>query len=104
MSEFGEKMGMEVGNAFKSGYNCCEAIIQAFRMHAGVDIDDNAFRLASGFGGGIGHARDICGGLVGSIMVISTLVGRNSPQEKPLSEIYPISREFQERFTETFGS
>ena len=25
MSEFSEKMGIEVGNAFKSGYNCSEA-------------------------------------------------------------------------------
>ncbi len=46
MSEFSEKMGMEVGNAFKSGYNCSEAIVEAFRKYAGVNIDDNAFRLA----------------------------------------------------------
>ena len=65
MSEFSEKMGIEVGNAFKSGYNCSEAIVEAFRKYAGVNIDDNAFRLASGFGGGIGHARNICGALVG---------------------------------------
>lgn len=52
MSEFSEKMGIEVGNAFKSGYNCSEAIVEAFRKYAGVNIDDNAFRLASGFGGG----------------------------------------------------
>lgn len=30
MSEFSEKMGIEVGNAFKSGYNCSEAIVEAF--------------------------------------------------------------------------
>ena len=79
MSEFSEKMGIEVGNAFKSGYNCSEAIVEAFRKYAGVNIDDNAFRLASGFGGGIGHARNICGALVGCTMVISTLIGRNTP-------------------------
>ena len=67
--EFSEKMGIEVGNAFKSGYNCSEAIVEAFRKYAGVNIDDNAFRLASGFGGGIGHARNICGALVGCTMV-----------------------------------
>ena len=37
MSEFSEKMGMEVGNAFKSGYNCSEAIVEAFRKYAGVN-------------------------------------------------------------------
>ena len=45
MSEFSEKMGMAAGNNFKSGYNCCEAIVQTFRKEAGVNIDDNAFRL-----------------------------------------------------------
>lgn len=104
MSEFSEKMGMEVGNAFKSGYNCSEAIVKAFRKYAGVNIDDNAFRLASGFGGGIGHARNICGALVGCTMVISTLIGRNTPEEKPLKEIYPVTKEFHDRFEKEFGS
>ena len=30
MSEFSEKMGMAAGNNFKSGYNCCEAIVETF--------------------------------------------------------------------------
>ena len=73
---------------FKSGYNCSEAIVEAFRKYAGVNIDDNAFRLASGFGGGIGHARNICGALVGCTMVISTLIGRNTPRsEEHTSEL-----------------
>ena len=70
MSEFSEKMGIEVGNAFKSGYNCSEAIVEAFRKYAGVNIDDNAFRLASGFGGGIGHARNICGALPKNFTIV----------------------------------
>ena len=104
MSEFSEKIGMETGNLFKSGYNCGEAIVQAFRTVGGVDIDDNAFRLASGFGGGMGHARDLCGALAGCTMVISTLVGRNCPADKPLKEIYPFSKEFHDRFVAEFGS
>ena len=98
MSEFSEKMGMAAGNNFKSGYNCCEAIVQTFRKEAGVNIDDNAFRLCSGFGGGIGHARDLCGAMAGCVMVIST------PSEKPLAEIYPLTLEFHERFAKEFGS
>ena len=104
MSKFTEQIGMETGNYFKAGYNCGESIIHAFRMHAGVDISDNAFRLASAFGGGCGHARDFCGAMAGSVMVISTLVGRNSPEEKKLDGIYPYSKEFQEIFVEKFGS
>lgn len=104
MSEFSERMGMAAGNNFKSGFNCCEAIVETFRREAGVEIDDNAFRLCSGFGGGIGHARDLCGALAGCTMVISTLAGRNHPSDKPLSEIYPLTLEFHQRFKEAFGS
>lgn len=104
MSEFSERMGMAAGNNFKSGFNCCEAIVETFRKEAGVNIDDNAFRLCSGFGGGIGHARDLCGALAGCTMVISTLAGRNHPSDKPLGEIYPLTLEFQQRFKEAFGS
>ena len=104
MSEFSEKMGMAAGNNFKSGYNCCEAIVETFRKEAGVNIDDNAFRLCSGFGGGIGHARDLCGAMAGCVMVISTLAGRNQPSDKLLAEIYPLTLEFHERFAKEFGS
>ena len=104
MSEFSEMIGMETGNLFKSGYNCGEAVVEAFRTKAGVDITDNAFRLASGFGGGMGHARDLCGALAGCTMVISTLVGRNKPADKPLKEIYPYSKEWHDIFVKEFGS
>ncbi len=104
MSEFSEKMGLEAGNNFKQGFNCCEAIVETYRKHAGVNIDDNAFRLCSGFGGGIGHARDLCGALAGCTMVISTLAGRNNPSEKPLGEIYPLTKEFHDRFVAEFSS
>lgn len=104
MSEFAEKMGMAVGNNFKSGYNCCEAIVEAFRKEAGVAIDDQGLRMCSGFGGGIGHARSLCGAVVGCVMVINVLIGRNSPSERPLGEIYPVTKEFYDRFEAEFGS
>ena len=104
MSEFSEKMGMAAGNNFKSGYNCCEAIVETFRKEAGVNIDDNAFRLCSGFGGGIGHARDLCGAMAGCVMVISTLSCGFQPIVKALAEIYPLTLEFHERFAKEFGS
>ena len=104
MSEFSEKMGMAAGNCFKQGNNCCEAIVQAYRTEGGVNIDDNAYRMCSGFGGGIGHARDLCGAMTGCVMVISTLAGRNQPADKPLSEIYPLTLEFHQRFEQELGS
>ena len=108
MSEFSEKMGIEVGNAFKSGYNCSQSVVLAFADMYGF-TQEQAARMAASFGGGIGrmrigHARNICGALVGCTMVISTLIGRNTPEEKPLKEIYPVTKEFHDRFEKEFGS
>ena len=52
----------------------------------------------------MGHARAVCGALVGSVMVISYFVGRTSPQEKPLPEVYPYSKEYHDLFVKEFGS
>lgn len=104
MSELSERIGTAAGNAFKSGFNCGEAILQAFRTEGGLKIDDNTMRMVTAFGGGMGHARAVCGALVGSVMVISYFVGRTSPQEKPLPEVYPYSKEYHDLFVKEFGS
>ena len=67
MSELSERIGTAAGNAFKSGFNCGEAILQAFRTEGGLKIDDNTMRMVTAFGGGMGHARAVCGALVGSV-------------------------------------
>jgi len=64
------------GQNFRDGYNCAEAVVRAFRDGMGVDIPDEALRMASGFGGGLGHAGCICGALTGAIMVLGMLQGR----------------------------
>ena len=45
MSELSERIGTAAGNAFKSGFNCGEAILQAFRTEGGLKIDDNTMRM-----------------------------------------------------------
>ena len=88
---------------FNNGDNCAQAVIKAYCDLVGL-TEQQASLVSVGFGGGIGHARDLCGGLAGSIMVISTLAGRTNPQEKPLSEIYPLTEEYYHLFVQEFGS
>ena len=104
MSEFSEKMGMAAGNNFKSGYNCCEAIVQTFRKEAGVNIDDNAFRLCSGFGAALAMRAIVRS--YGRLCDGHQYVGRPQSAERGSrwSEIYPLTLEFHERFAKEFGS
>lgn len=48
---------------FLEGYNCAQAVAGAFAPEMGLSVDAAA-RLASGFGGGMGRMREVCGAVV----------------------------------------
>ena len=49
------------------GYNCCQAVVLAYNDL--FDIDDQmAAALSSGFGGGMGRMREVCGSVSGMVM------------------------------------
>ncbi|WP_371361419.1 hypothetical protein SRRS_28370 [Sporomusa rhizae] len=92
-----------VGQNFKSGYNCAESVVRGFRDILKLDISDEALKMATGFGGGLGHAGCMCGALSGAIMVLGMLQGRaNSEQSR--GPIYSSSKEFHSIFTKNFGA
>lgn len=49
---------------FLEGYNCAQAVAGAFAPEMGLSVDAAA-RLASGFGGGMGRMREVCGAVSG---------------------------------------
>ena len=59
---------------YLSGYNCSQAVFGAFAQDLGVDFED-AMRIASGFGGGIGRLRETCGALTGMLMAYGVKEG-----------------------------
>ena len=62
----------------EDGYNCCQAVVLAYNDL--FDIDDRtAAALASGFGGGMGRMREVCGSVSGMVM----LAGLISPADDP---------------------
>lgn len=91
------------GQNFRDGYNCAEAIVRAFRDAMEVDISDESLRMASGFGGGLGHAGCMCGALTGAIMVLGMLQGRVT-KDQNRGPIYNSAQEFHSIFKAKFGS
>lgn len=53
---------------FEAGYNCSQAILAAFSDELDL-TEDEALRIASGFGGGMGSG-ETCGAVTGAIMVL----------------------------------
>lgn len=91
------------GNHFRSGYNCAEAVLRAFRDSMGLPLSDDALKIASGFGGGFGHAGCACGALSAAIMVLGLTHGRSDSSQDRVP-VYAAAQEFHHQFEEKFGA
>ena len=83
---------------FLEGYNCAQAVAGAFAPEMGLSVDAAA-RLASGFGGGMGRMREVCGAVSGMTLAASALRGYNDPKaglEK--TDTYAMIQELAGRF------
>lgn len=67
---------------FLSGYNCTQAVVGAFADVIGVDFD-TAVRFASGFGGGMGRLREVCGTFSGAVIVGECALRLLRPEKCP---------------------
>lgn len=65
---------------FLDGYNCAQAIMVAFTDVTGLEKNDAA-RMSSAFGGGMGRMREVCGAVSGMLMVTSLLYGYSDPKD-----------------------
>lgn len=72
-----------------------ERIVESF--------DREWVRLANGFGGGIAGTEDVCGALIGSVMIIGALYGRKDLMEDE-SISWRLCAEFRRRFMKAFSS
>lgn len=99
---------MDYGNKAKelfcNGYNCSQAVLGAFCGETGLR-KETAFAIASGFGGGIGRLREVCGAVSGMIMAAGLIKGGYEPKDSTAkSERYELIRELAGEFEAKNGS
>jgi C_GCAxxG_C_C family probable redox protein len=88
---------------FKDGFYCSEAIIQVFNEHLDLGLNENAIRMATGFGAGLGAAKCCCGSLTGAVMVLSAVKGRTTKEEN-VDEVFALTQELHDKFKKRFKS
>ena len=89
---------------FRDGYNCCQSVVMTFKDVIGLDESDIA-RLASGFGGGMGRMREVCGTVSGMIMVAGALCPADNVADKAAKTAnYALVQDFASEFKEKCGS
>jgi C_GCAxxG_C_C family probable redox protein len=65
----------------REGFNCAESVLLALCQEMGIESPFIP-RIATGFGGGIGHTGGICGAVTGAVMALGIRFGRSNPQDK----------------------
>ena len=86
---------------FEEGFNCAQAVSAAFCEETGI-AKEKMVKMASGFGGGFGRLREVCGAVSGMVLVANILYGYESPTDSEskmnwYKDIQSIILEFKER-------
>lgn len=99
----GERSKKAVEN-MNRGYNCAQAVVCAYSDLFGIN-EQEAFRLAEGFGSGMGGMQGVCGAVTGAFMLagLKNSKGVPTPSTKPVTyrDVRKISRAFEEKNTST---
>ena len=81
---------------FKTGLNCCQAVVLAFKSELGLN-EELIKKMAIVFGGGLGRQRLTCGAVSGMCMVLGMLKSDGSDKLKIYSLVQKACAEFKEQ-------
>lgn len=93
----------KAAQSFLGGYNCAQSVAIAFADLMGMD-EKAAAKIASGFGGGFGRLREVCGAVSGMVMVASYLYGYDTPNQEQQAKCYQMVQTLAGRFEAENGS
>ena len=93
----------QAASYFHDGYNCAQAVAMAYADLLGMEPAQCA-KAVSGFGGGFGRLREVCGAVSGMTFVISTLYGYDTPDAEQQMATYALIQELAGKFQAQVGS
>jgi C_GCAxxG_C_C family probable redox protein len=89
---------------FNQGFSCAQAVLSAFGVQYGLDVDQS-LRVAGAFGGGMARMGETCGAVTGAFMVIGLLYGKTLPEDDAAKEkTYRVVHQFVDQFKAQNGS
>lgn len=84
---------------FRNGLYCSEAILKAFNEAYHLGLPDNFYKIATGFGSGLGESGCTCGAVASGVMILGLIAGRNKAYESERM-VYLAVNELHKRFRE----
>jgi C_GCAxxG_C_C family probable redox protein len=101
-----DAMGMveRAVSLFQKGFNCSQSVCTAFARDLGYS-EEQALKVSSAFGGGMGHNDEMCGAVSGALMVIGMKYGRVKVDDAEAKlKCYTLAADFMTRFKKMHGS
>lgn len=96
--------GEKAKKYFEQGYNCAQAVTLAFAEEMGLE-PEQAAKMASSFGGGLGRLREVCGCVSGMALAAGALYGYSDPEAKEeKADHYALIQKLAGEFKERNGS
>ncbi len=96
------RLADEARSLFEGPCNCAQSVLGPFAKRFGLPLEA-AFRIATPFGGGMGHAGLICGVVSGALMAIGLARGTAADDKVQKDACYALAAAFQARFREEHG-
>lgn len=89
---------------FTEGFNCCQSVVLAFEDLLPLSREE-LLALASGFGGGFGRLREVCGAVSGMTIIAGFLKPAADPSNtRERRDNYALVQQFANAFKEERGS
>lgn len=84
---------------FRNGLYCSEAMLRAFNEVYNLGVSPDLYKMATGFGMGLGESGCSCGAVTGAIMVLGLISGRvHAYQSERI--VYQATKKLHDRFRE----
>lgn len=101
-----KKVQKEAEDNFRSGFFCCEALMQAIRDNFELDVPKEVIAMSSGMAVGVGGSGCICGALNGGVMALGMFFGRtepNGPKDPVVVKCKELTHELHDWFKANNG-
>ena len=102
-----EERMLKAKELFHGGMNCAQAVVMAFadiiEKETGVSPEDLK-RLTTGFGGGFGRLREVCGCVSGMTFLAGILAPQEGSERERNAAAYKIVQEMAAEYREKNGS
>lgn len=94
----------KAANNFRDGYNCAQSVLLAFANKVGLK-ENEALKLASSFGGGMGRLREVCGAVSAMFMIAGILKGYTEPNNDIVkANHYKLIQDLAAEFKSKYGT